>query len=160
MDTSEEWKHLVPGADQGFKLEIDTTTYRKFKLRLKRSVDLAYSIPLHTLPLRVALIDVYGARFLLTMEAHSAKLPFVAPPLAILDDHKKIELTYKSRHNLPRRAANSCTDVNCPAQKGNGPGLSTGHCGLGLTYRLGRCHGAPDTHPLAQSLWCFPVITV
>lgn len=77
MDKSEEWKHSVPGADQGFELEIDATTFRKFKLRSKRSA-LAYFFPLHNSLLRLALINVYGARLLLTMEAHSTKLPFVA----------------------------------------------------------------------------------
>ena len=44
MDRSEEWKHLVPGADQGFKLEIDATTFRKFKLRSgSECIDLAHS---------------------------------------------------------------------------------------------------------------------
>lgn len=77
MDKSEEWKHSVPGADQGFELEIDATTFRKFKLRSKRSA-LACFFPLHNSLLRLALINVYGARLLLTMEAHSTKLPFVA----------------------------------------------------------------------------------
>lgn len=29
VDCSQEWKHLVPGADQELELEIDATTFRK-----------------------------------------------------------------------------------------------------------------------------------
>lgn len=29
MDCSQEWKHSVPGADQGFELDIDLTSFRK-----------------------------------------------------------------------------------------------------------------------------------
>lgn len=104
------------------------------------------------LMLQTALIDVYGARLLLTMEAHSAKLPFIAPPLAVLDRHKKITLTYKSGDKIPRMMASSCTHLYCSGQKGNGRGLSRAHCNLCLTSRLGRCHGAPDMHHLAQSV--------
>lgn len=115
-------------------------------------MDLADSLFPAKLMLQIALVDVYGARLLLNMDAHSAKLPFIAPPLVMLSDHGKITLTYKGRHKFPRATASSCIHPNCCVQKANASGVLTAHCHLCLTSRFGRCHGAPGMHHLAQSL--------
>lgn len=88
----------MPGADQELELEIDATTFCKRQLRSgSRHMDLANSLFFTKFMLHVAFIDVYGAQLLLTMEAHSAKLPFMAPPLAILDSQKKLSRDYNGR---------------------------------------------------------------